>query len=269
MGANSFHTGDHQSNQHHGHPLLFQTRHGENVSPADRRIINVPTFSDAIRDCRNKGRVPLIFDIKPVSPRDGDLLRERKPADLARLAEEAGACAVSVVTEAEHFGGSVAMLREVVLACSLPVLQKDFFAAASQVRESCQAGASAVLIIMANTSDTVALSLYLEAQRLGMEAVVEVHTLTELKRALKLNPSIIGINNRDILRLETDAGDVGVTEMLVSEVPEGILTISESSLRSRSDIRRAIAANADAVLIGTAILQADDLQGLVGEWNIV
>jgi len=238
------------------------------VGPADRRIINALPFSDAIRDSRNKGRVPLIVDIKPVSPRDGDLLKQRKPVDLARLAEQAGACAVSVVTEANHFGGSIAMLREVTQACSLPVLQKDFFATAMQVTESYEAGASAVLIIMANTPDTVALGLYRAARQLSMEAVVEIHTREELKRALKLDPTMIGINNRDILRLETDTGDVGVTEALAPAVPKEILTISESSLQSRDDISRAISAGADAVLVGTAILQADDLQTLLQEWTL-
>ena len=238
------------------------------MGPADRRIINALPFSDAIRNSRNKDCVPLIVDIKPFSPRDGDLLKQRKPADLARLAEQAGACAVSVVTEASHFGGSTAMLREVAQACSLPVLQKDFFATTPHITESYEAGASAVLIIMANTSDTVALGLYREARRLGMEAVVEIHTLAELKRALELDPTMIGINNRDILRLETDTGDVGVTETLAPAVPKEILTISESSLRSRDDIRRAIAAGADAVLVGTAVLQADDLQTLLQDWKI-
>jgi indole-3-glycerol phosphate synthase len=160
------------------------------------------------------------------------------------------------------------MLKDVVQACSLPVLQKDFFTTISQVTESYQAGARAILIILAKTSDKIALSLYREARRLGLEAVVEVHTLTELKRAIKLNPTIIGINNRDILRLETDAGDVRVTETLASAVPKKILTISESSLRSRADIRRAIAAGVDAVLIGTAVLQAKDLRTLLQEWTI-
>jgi len=92
-----------------------------------------------------------------------------------------------------------------------------------------------------------------------MEAVVEIHSAEELKRALKLEPTIIGINNRDIQRLELDAGDVGITENLAPAVPEGIVTISESSLLSRDDVQRAIKAGANAVLIGTAVLQADDL----------
>ena len=125
----------------------------------------------------------------------------------------------------------------------------------------------AILIIMANTSDTIASNLYRETRRLGMEAVVEIHSLAELKRALLLDPTLIGINNRDILRLETDTGDVGTTEALAPAIPKNRLIISESSLRSQDDIRRAIAAGADAVLVGTAILQAADLQARLREWT--
>ena len=222
-------------------------------------MTNARPFSEAILEARKSGRVPVIVDIKPVSPRDGNLLKQRNPLDLGRSVKAAGACAVSVVTESGHFGGSIGMLREVVRSCELPVLQKDFFSETSQVIESYEAGASAFLLIMATTSDAVAQKLYRKGRQLGMEAVVEIHTAEELKRALKLEPTIIGINNRDIQRLELDAGDVGITENLAHAVPEEIVTISESSLLSRDDVQRAIKAGADAVLIGTAVLQADDL----------
>ena len=205
------------------------------------------------------GKVPVIVDIKPMSPKDGDLLNQRKPADLGCLAEEAGACAVSVVTDQESFGGSIDMLRDVARACTVPILQKDFFTKPEQVIESYEAGASAFLIIMATISDKTAHELYQYGRQLGMESIVEIHTSEELKRALKLEPTIIGINNRDIRRLEMDSGDVRVTEMLAPEVPNHIITISESSLQSAEDVRRAIQAGSDAVLIGTAILKAADL----------
>jgi indole-3-glycerol phosphate synthase len=100
-----------------------------------------------------------------------------------------------------------------------------------------------------------------------MEVVVEVHTREELTRALAIHPTIIGINNRDILKLERDSGDVGVTEELAPLVPDDIVKISESSLRTCGEIRRAIEAGADAVLVGTAILQSEDptayLAGLI------
>jgi indole-3-glycerol phosphate synthase len=230
------------------------------VGPADRRLTSDRPLSSTIRDCKHSGRVPVIVDIKPISPRDGNLLRQRKAVDIARMAEQSGACAMSVITESSHFGGSIVMLGEVAQSCSLPVLQKDFFTTPLQVTQGYEAGAAAFLIILANTSDELALQLYQQGRRLGMEAVVEIHTPAELQRALKLDPTIIGINNRDICRLEMDAGDVGITEALAPAVPKEILTISESSLLSNADIRRAVRAGADAVLIGTAILKAADLQ---------
>ena len=215
-------------------------------------------LSHAIRRVQAEGRIPVMADIKPVSPRDGDLLGGRRPAPLAAALEEAGACALSVVTEEKHFGGSCETLRQVCAAVTLPVLRKDFLAEPEQLQSSVAAGASAVLLILATVSDRQARDLYAAATDLGLEPVVEVHSEAELERALRLSPSIVGINNRDILQLETDPGDVATTERLVPLVPDDIVTLSESSLLSDNDVRRALAAGADAVLIGTMLLQASD-----------
>ena len=232
-----------------------------------RRVGNDRPLSRAIVEAQERGTVPIVADIKPVSPRDGDLLQRRDPAALARSLAAAGACALSVVTESEHFGGSIAMLEEVAEAVPLPVLRKDFFSAPRQITESAEARAAAVLIIMATTPDPLAAALYQQALAVGLEAVVEVHTRDELDRALALKPTIIGINNRNILGLEKDEGDVRVTEELAPLVPSSIVILSESSLRSAQDVRRALAAGADAVLIGTALLRTADpgssLAGLV------
>lgn len=215
-------------------------------------------FSSAILKAKERGTVPLVADIKAVSPRDGDLVRQRASSELARSLADAGACALSVVTEQKHFGGSLSILKEVVQAVSLPVLRKDFFSSLQQIDKSREAGAAAVLLIMATIPEQLIEVLYQYVCELGMEAVVEVHTHQDLDRALALSPTIIGINNRDILKLEKDTGDVRVTEELAPLVPDGVLTISESSLRTPDEIRRAIDAGADAVLVGTALLRADD-----------
>ena len=175
------------------------------------RVADAP-LSRVIVGARERGAVPVMADIKPVSRRDGDLPGARRPADLARRLQEAGACALSVVTEAEHFGGSCAVLEEVADAVSLPVLRKDFLSAPDQIEASRAAGASAVLLILATTPDSLAASLYGCARELGLEAVVEIHTRKELDRALELDPTIIGINNRNILELEKDPGDVGIAD---------------------------------------------------------
>jgi indole-3-glycerol phosphate synthase len=215
-------------------------------------------LSEAILRAKRQGILPLIADIKPVSPRDGELLGSRDAAELARNLAAAGACAVSVVTEPKRFGGSLQILRRVSEAVTVPVLRKDFLLSGEEIEESREQGAAAVLLILATTPDPLASDLYRLSLELGLEVVVEIHTRRELERALALSPAIIGINNRDILSFETDSGDVGVTEKLAPLVPEGILRISESSLQTGEDIRRAIGAGADAVLLGTAILKADD-----------
>jgi indole-3-glycerol phosphate synthase len=215
-------------------------------------------LSSAIRKAKQQGIVPLLADIKPQSPRDGNLVKGKDPVDLARTLSRSGACALSVVTESTHFGGSLHILRDVARAISLPVLRKDFISSVEQVEESKEAGAAAVLLILATTPESLVPMLDRRIQGLGMEAVVEIHTRRELDLALTLSPILIGINNRDILRLEQDEGDVALTEELVPLVPRPILTISESSLNTPEEVRRAIQAGADAVLIGTAILQSDD-----------
>ncbi len=213
-------------------------------------------LSAAIEGAKSRGILPLIADIKPLSPRDGELVGSRDPAELARILVDGGACALSVVTEPKHFGGSLQTLRRVCEAVPVPVLRKDFLSTAAQIDESKEAGAAAVLLILASTPDPLSSNLFCRAGQLGLEVVVEVHTRGEIERALALSPSVIGINNRDILKLEKDSGDVRITEELAPLIPPGILKLSESSLRTGEDIRRAIRAGADAVLVGTAVLQA-------------
>ena len=222
------------------------------------RGVDAVSLSHAIRRAQTAGRLPVMGDIKPVSPRDGDLLAGRPPAQLAADLKEAGACALSVVTEEKHFGGSCETLRQVCEAVTVPVLRKDFLTEPEQLQSSVAAGASAVLLILATVSDRQARDLYAAARDLDLEPVVEVHSEAELEHALQLSPSIVGINNRDILQLETDPGDVATTERLAPRVPDGVVTLSESSLLSDDDVRRALAAGADAVLIGTMLLQASD-----------
>lgn len=221
-------------------------------------MTEVHPFSTAIRRAKRRKILSLVADIKPASPRDGELVGLRDPGELARSLVKAGACALSVVTEPKHFGGSLQVLRRVCEAAEVPVLRKDLFSSTDQIEESKSLGAAAVLLILATTPDPLALDLYRLALDRGLEVVVEIHTRRELERALTLSPAIVGINNRDILNLETDSGDVRVTEELAPLVPGGILKISESSLQNQEDIQRAIDAGADAVLVGTALLRAAD-----------
>jgi indole-3-glycerol phosphate synthase len=161
----------------------------------------------------------------------------------------------------------VELLRQVADAVSLPVLRKDFITTVAQVDETVEARAAAVLLTIATLKGSKAQDLYQRALSLGLEPLVEVHTVNELRFVcgFEPQPGIIGINNRDITTLERDGGGVGITEMLAPLVPEGVVILSESAILTADDARRAFEAGAHAVLVGTAILKNDDPAASINE----
>lgn len=211
------------------------------------------SFVSALQNCLALGLFPVIPDLKRHSPKEGELFRRRDPLSLGRQLVEHGAPALSVVTESRHFKGELAILREVAAGISVPILRKDFLTEERDVTVSRQAGAAAILLIAAFLPPTRLSRLREAARREGLEVLVEVHTEDELYRALKTEPDMLGINNRDILRLETDEGGVEITERLAPLVPKGVFVISESGLSSPQDMRRAARAGARAAIVGTAL----------------
>jgi len=192
----------------------------------------------------------IIIDFKPVSPRHGDLFDGRDPVGVARRLERAGTLGLSVVTENEHFGGSLNLLRSVANAVSLPVLRKDFIKTEDDLYETLDCGAAGVLLICSMNNDIGA--LHERARSIGLKPVVEVHTREEMELAKTIGAKIIGINNKDITVLERDGGTVDLTIELIKTAPEGAFIISEGGISTRYDALRALDAGADAVLIGTA-----------------
>lgn len=210
----------------------------------------------------NSGLIPVVPDIKSKSPKEGDLLRGRDPVQLARALAAAGAPALSVVTEPGYFGGSADLLRRIVENVSLPVLRKDFINNTVQLQETVDLGAAAVLLIASMLDKKLLFKLVEDALKLGLEPLVETHSLEEINSFNELTLNVIGINNRNIVELELDDGSVLMTENLVKAVRPGVFVVSESSISSPADVRRAAAAGAHAVLVGTAILQARDPAGM-------
>lgn len=217
-------------------------------------------FSGVLRARRIAGFVPVIPDIKCTSPGEGDLLRGRDPVEAAALLRDAGAPALSVVTEPVNFGGSLALLERIVRATGLPVLRKDFIENPDDVRRTRDAGADAMLLMCATLTEDALTELYEVALACGLEPLVEAHTPEELRFAGRLGTKLIGINNRDILRLEKDGGGVATTTALAYAAPSGALLVSESGLLGPDDVRAAISAGAHAVLVGTAIWRAADMR---------
>lgn len=183
-------------------------------------------------------------------------MQGRSPAGLAMEYVNAGAPALSVVTESRHFGGSMDLLGLVAGRVQVPVLRKDFITTEEDIRLSRLAGASAVLLIVAQLTPELLRKLRVACREEGLEVLVEAHTPLEIEAALAVEPEMVGINNRDILQLETDSGEVSLTERLSPLVKGKALLVSESGLYSRNDIRRAAEAGAGAALVGTALLRA-------------
>lgn len=214
--------------------------------------------TDALWQKYRTGTIPVIPDIKCKSPGEGDLLSGRNPPEYAKMLVAAGAPVVSVVTEAEHYGGSDEMFRRVAGSVNVPLLRKDFITTFEQLRESADMGASGVLLIASKLERKKLLQLAEAAAALGLEPLIETHERDEITFAAGMKPTFLGINNRDICRYETDNGSVGTTEHLASYAFPGALLLSESSISSAEDVRRAAAAGAHAVLVGTALLRARD-----------
>jgi len=195
----------------------------------------------------------LIIDFKPISPKHGDLFKGRDPLEVAARLEKAGVLGISVVTESEYFGGSLELLGDITKTVNIPVLRKDFIKTENDLYETLEFGAQGVLLICSITPNVGA--LYEKSVSIGLKPVIEVHTLMEMELAKSLGAKIIGINNKDITVLEKDEGTVNRTLELIKSAPKDAFVISESGITCPEDARRALAAGANAVLVGTAFWQ--------------
>lgn len=204
----------------------------------------------------------LIAEVKRASPSAGAIRPGADPVALARAYEAAGAAAVSVLTEPEHFGGSLDDLRAVRAAVALPVLRKDFVCHPLMVWEARAADADAVLLIVAALSQDELVSLLGLARDLGMEALVEVHTAPECARAADAGARVVGINTRDLATLEVRPSTVGELRPLL---PPGALAVGESGIATRADVEAMERAGVDAILVGEVLMRSPDPQAKVRE----
>ena len=219
-------------------------------------------FLESLRKTAAAGRIPLIPDIKCYSPKDGDLTRGRDMTQVALALKAAGAPVLSVVTEEKEFHGSLALLKKIADATGLPILRKDFIETEADLDKTRAAGADAILLMYACLGRERLHALYQAALKRDLTPLVETHTAEELRWAAELGAPLVGINNRNIRILERDDGDVSLSESLLktfkNENAAAPFLVVESAIRDGADVRRAIRSGADAVLVGTAILKADD-----------
>jgi len=218
-----------------------------------REKVQTRSFADALK---SRG-ISVIAEIKRSSPSKGILCKYFDHIELAKSYAEAGAKAISVLTDEEFFRGSKEYILDVRKAVSLPILRKDFILDPYQIYEAYILGADAVLLIVAALDDKVLEELYNLACELKMDVLLEVHGEEELKRALDIDAKLIGINNRN---LNTFTTDINITFELcefVKSTNEDIVLVSESGIKSRADIEKLEEHGVDAVLIGEALVTAD------------
>ena len=210
-------------------------------------------------------RVRLIAEVKRGSPSRGLFRADLDPVAQAGIYAGAGAAAVSVLTDARYFHGSLDDLVNVRAAVAVPVLRKEFIVDEYQVWEARAAGADAVLLIVAALDDAALRDLLHAAKGAGLATVVEVHVAAELDRALRLGAPVIGVNNRDLQTLTTS---LEASLRLLPQIPPGPVTVSESGLASAADVEAVVAAGAHAVLVGETLLRAGDVAAKVRELSL-
>lgn len=207
-------------------------------------------FEAALRG--GAAKIALIAEIKKASPSAGVIVESFDPLAIAGNYARAGVDAISVLTDERFFHGHLDYLKLIRDAVPQPLLRKEFILDELQVMESATAGADAILLIVAALEQEQLVTLLEAATLYQLDALVEVHTLAELDRALETDARIIGLNNRDLATFEVD---LAVTEKLSEEVPQEIVLVSESGIRTAEDLARIKACGVDAVLIGEALMR--------------
>lgn len=230
-------------------PLALVRKKAELATDEERRPRD---FLGALQ----RDTIALIAEVKKASPSKGLLMADFDPVKIATTYAENGAAALSVLTDEDFFQGHIGYMGAARKAVSLPVLRKDFTIDVYQIYYARAFCADAVLLIVAALDDAQIADMQTLTRELGMAALVEVHTEAELERALKIGATLIGINNRDLKTFHTD---LATTERLARQMPAGITLVAESGLRNGEDVALMGQYGAHAVLVGEALVKAEDM----------
>jgi indole-3-glycerol phosphate synthase len=213
----------------------------------------LPPTRGFVRALRASEPPALIAEIKRKSPSKGVIATDFDPLAVAAAYEAAGATALSVLTDTEWFGGSAQVLQDVRARVKLPILRKDFIIDATQVYETREMGADALLLIIAALPQAAYESLYALARSLGLDVLVEVHSREEWQRAKTVQPDLVGVNNRDLATFDVS---LATTEDVAGIIDDSVCLVSESGLATAADVRRVLSAGAHALLIGETLMRA-------------
>lgn len=229
----------------------------ENIKALSHRAADASAprgFIGALNQSVQQGRAAVIAEIKKASPSKGVLRDPFDPAAIAKSYSEGGASCLSVLTDRDFFQGSTENLQLARQACELPVIRKDFIIDPYQVYEARAMGADCILLIVSALGDVTLAELSGLAQHLDMDVLIEVHDDAELERAMRLNPPLIGINNRNLRTFEVS---LDTTLNMLAQIPEDCLTVTESGILTRQDVQLMRDNQVHAFLVGEAFMRAD------------
>jgi indole-3-glycerol phosphate synthase len=233
------------------------------MAEVERAALEASPPLDVLEALSPRERVRIIAEIKRASPSRGALADIANPASLAEAYQLGGASAISVLTEARGFGGSLEDLVAVRAAASIPLLRKDFIAEPYQVIEARAAGADMVLLIVAALDQATLESLFQLVNGMGMTPLMETHSAEEVERALDLGADLIGVNARDLDTFELDTDLFG---RLADLIPSGVIRVAESAVKTPADVAHYRRAGADVVLVGEALVTDGDPIAMLREF---
>jgi len=241
---------------------LAETKRGASLADQKKRAADAGPLRGFGAALTTTGGIKLIAEVKKASPSKGVIREDFDPVRIAATYQEAGATCLSVLTEKKYFQGSLEYLGAIRRAVGLPLLRKDFIVDEYQIFEARAAGADAILLIAA-CLDRRQLEDYLGiAGNLGLDILVESHTVKELDKTLHAGARIVGINNRDLTRFTVS---LQTTFDLLQDIPDDRVVVSESGIQSRDDVVRLEKAGVDAVLVGESLMREKDMGKKVKE----
>jgi len=220
------------------------------------QLCDAPPVRDFVSPLRLSHPLGIIAEVKKASPSAGIIREDFHPVDIAKVYEANGASCISVLTDEKFFQGHLNYLFSIRKAVDLPLLRKDFILDRYQIAEARLAGADAVLLIAECLNDDDLRDLYQYTRELGMQALVELYDEENLERVLRLNPHLVGVNNRNLRTFKTDLQH---SVNLRKNVRETIVFVSESGIRTREDCQMLINEQVNAILVGESLMRSEDI----------
>lgn len=227
----------------------------------ERQLASAPAVRDFAGSLRRHHPMGLIAEVKRASPSAGLIRADFSATQIAKTYEQSGAACISVLTDEKYFQGHLDYLRQIRQVVEIPVMRKEFILDPYQILEARTAGADCVLLIAECLDDAQLRDLYQLARELGMQALIELHDSENLERVMRLDPLMVGVNNRDLKVMKTNLNHC---IELRSRVPDDVLFVGESGIHSRADVEQLMAGGVHAMLVGETLMKSPDIGSKVG-----